>query len=144
MKKWIFLICPTVMLGVFLVFYSADRKKAMIGAFSGNTALCKITEDLIFTDPYRMAELNRWTSPQLDAYAERWREQASATEGGGILLDRPPSEADANNADEDADGIADASEGTAIVTSRGSAPRSASSSTTSPTAASRSRNWMAN
>jgi hypothetical protein len=28
MKKWIFLICPTVMLGVFLVFYSADRKKA--------------------------------------------------------------------------------------------------------------------
>jgi 5-methylthioribose kinase len=53
---------------------TADKKKAMIGAFSGNTALCKITEDLIFTDPYRVAELNRWTSPQLDAYAARWRE----------------------------------------------------------------------
>ena len=53
---------------------TADRKKAMIGAFSGNTALCKITEDLIFTDPYRVAELNRWTSPQLDPYAARWRE----------------------------------------------------------------------
>ena len=53
---------------------TADRKKAMIGAFSGNTALCKITEDLIFTDPYRVAELNRWTSPQLDSYAARWRE----------------------------------------------------------------------
>ena len=52
----------------------ADRKKAMIAAFSGNTALCKITEDLIFTDPYRVAELNRWTSPQLDSYAARWRE----------------------------------------------------------------------
>jgi 5-methylthioribose kinase len=52
---------------------TADRKKAMIGAFSGNTALCKITEDLIFTDPYRIAPLNRWTSPQLDAYAARWR-----------------------------------------------------------------------
>ena len=52
----------------------ADRKKAMIAAFAGNTALCKITEDLIFTDPYRLAELNRWTSPQLDAYAARWRE----------------------------------------------------------------------
>ena len=52
----------------------ADRKKAMIAAFSGNTALCKITEDLIFTDPYHVAELNRWTSPQLDAYAQRWRE----------------------------------------------------------------------
>ena len=52
----------------------ADAKKAMIAAFAGNTALCKITEDLIFTDPYRIAELNRWTSPQLDAYAARWRE----------------------------------------------------------------------
>ena len=52
----------------------ADRKKAMIGAFAGNTALCKITEDLIFTDPYRVAALNRWTSPQLDGYAARWRE----------------------------------------------------------------------
>ena len=53
---------------------TADRKKAMIAAFAGNTALCKITEDLIFTDPYRVAELNRWTSPQLDSYAARWRE----------------------------------------------------------------------
>jgi len=53
---------------------TADKKKAMIAAFAGNTALCKITEDLIFTDPYRIAELNRWTSPQLDAYAARWRE----------------------------------------------------------------------
>jgi 5-methylthioribose kinase len=52
----------------------ADRKKAMIAAFAGNTALCKITEDLIFTDPYRVAELNRWTSPQLDGFARRWRE----------------------------------------------------------------------
>ncbi len=53
---------------------TADRKKAMIGAFSGNTALCKITEDLIFTDPYRDAALNRWTSPQLDGFAAKWRE----------------------------------------------------------------------
>jgi 5-methylthioribose kinase len=53
---------------------TADKKKALIAAFAGNTALCKITEDLIFTDPYRVAELNRWTSPQLDGYAARWRE----------------------------------------------------------------------
>jgi 5-methylthioribose kinase len=52
----------------------AARKKEMIAAFAGNSALCKITEDLIFTDPYRVAELNRWTSPQLDSYARRWRE----------------------------------------------------------------------
>lgn len=52
---------------------TADKKKAMIGAFSGNTALCKITEDLIFTDPYRVAPLNRWTKPYLDPYAACWR-----------------------------------------------------------------------
>lgn len=56
---------------------TADKKKAMIAAFAGNTALCKITEDLIFTDPYRVAELNRWTSPQLDGYAARWREDGA-------------------------------------------------------------------
>lgn len=52
---------------------AADKKKEMIAAFAGNTALCKITEDLIFTDPYRIAELNRWTKPYLDSYAARWR-----------------------------------------------------------------------
>lgn len=55
---------------------TADRKKEMIGAFSGNTALCKITEDLIFTDPYRISKRNRWTSPQLDGFAARWRQDA--------------------------------------------------------------------
>lgn len=54
----------------------ADEKKAMIADFAGNTALCKITEDLIFTDPYRIAEGNRWTSPQLDGWAAAIREDA--------------------------------------------------------------------
>jgi len=42
------------------LFYSSDlavpaaQKKAGIAAFAGNHALCKITEDLIFTDPYRV------------------------------------------------------------------------------------------
>ena len=53
---------------------TAGAKKAMIAAFAGNTELCKITEDLIFTDPYRIAKLNRWTSPQLDSYAAAFRE----------------------------------------------------------------------
>src|SRR5438445_174746 len=43
-------------------------------AFPGNYALCKITEDLIFTDPYRDAEQNRWTQPWLDATAAAFRE----------------------------------------------------------------------
>jgi 5-methylthioribose kinase len=56
----------------------AARKKDGIAAFAGNHALCKITEDLIFTDPYREAEQNRWTSPWLDATAARFREDMDA------------------------------------------------------------------
>ena len=52
---------------------TAERKKQLIGDFAGNHALCKITEDLIFTDPYQIAEMNRWTSPQLDTIAEDFR-----------------------------------------------------------------------
>jgi len=52
----------------------AAAKKEGIAAFAGNHALCKITEDLIFTDPYREAEQNRWTSPYLDAMAAEFRE----------------------------------------------------------------------
>ncbi len=44
----------------------ADEKKAEMALFSQNTALCKITEDLVFTDPYYDHPLNRWTSPELD------------------------------------------------------------------------------
>lgn len=52
----------------------AAQKKQGIAAFAGNHALCKITEDLIFTDPYFEAEQNRWTSPWLDATAASFRE----------------------------------------------------------------------
>src|SRR5689334_6449131 len=55
---------------------SAAAKKDGIAAFAGNHALCKITEDLIFTDPYRVAEQNRWTQPYLDAIAAEFREDA--------------------------------------------------------------------
>jgi 5-methylthioribose kinase len=62
------------------LFFSSDlaivaaQKKDGIAAFAGNHALCKITEDLIFTDPYRQAEQNHWTSPWLDAAAAAVRE----------------------------------------------------------------------
>lgn len=56
----------------------AAEKKEAIAAFAGNHALCKITEDLIFTDPYRVAEQNRWTSPWLDATAARFRDDLDA------------------------------------------------------------------
>jgi 5-methylthioribose kinase len=44
---------------------AADVKQRM-AIFAANTDLCKITEDLIFTDPYRVDDRNSWTSPQLD------------------------------------------------------------------------------
>ena len=47
----------------------AARKKKHMALFCDNTELCRITEDLVFTDPWRVAEANRWTSPQLDVTA---------------------------------------------------------------------------
>ncbi|NNG04248.1 MAG: S-methyl-5-thioribose kinase [Inquilinus sp.] len=47
----------------------APEKKQKVKLFCDNTELCRITEDLIFTDPYRVHERNRWTSPQLDGIA---------------------------------------------------------------------------
>ncbi|MEM9204985.1 MAG: S-methyl-5-thioribose kinase [Pseudomonadota bacterium] len=52
---------------------SAEGKKLMIADFAGNTALCKITEDLIFTETYMIADNNRWTTPYLDPYAQTFR-----------------------------------------------------------------------
>ncbi|HSZ27594.1 MAG TPA: S-methyl-5-thioribose kinase [Chthoniobacterales bacterium] len=55
------------------LYLPAATKKARLQIFCANTELCKITEDLVFTDPYRPAKLNRWTSPELDATAASFR-----------------------------------------------------------------------
>ncbi len=46
---------------------SAAEHKRRVELFARNIELCRITEDLVFTDPYREAPLNRWTRPHLDA-----------------------------------------------------------------------------
>jgi 5-methylthioribose kinase len=51
----------------------AGEHRRRIGAFAENIELCRITEDLVFTDPYREAKLNRWTTPQLDDIAAQFR-----------------------------------------------------------------------
>ena len=51
----------------------AAEKKARVALFCGNTALCGITEDLIFTEPYMVCDNNRWTAPQLDDIAAAFR-----------------------------------------------------------------------
>jgi 5-methylthioribose kinase len=55
-------------------FVPAAQKKERMALFCRNTQLCKITEDLIFTDPYREAPHNRHTTPQLDGLARSLRE----------------------------------------------------------------------
>jgi 5-methylthioribose kinase len=61
------------------LFFTSDlalpsaEKKRLVATFCGNTELCKITEDLIFTDPYILHERNRWTAPQLDGIAAEFR-----------------------------------------------------------------------
>ncbi len=42
------------------------EKKADVALFSDNVELCDITENLVFSDPYFEASLNRHTTPQLD------------------------------------------------------------------------------
>jgi 5-methylthioribose kinase len=51
----------------------ADEKKRLMARFLGNTAMCKITEDLIFDEPYYDAPMNRHTPGFLDGPARRIR-----------------------------------------------------------------------
>jgi 5-methylthioribose kinase len=51
----------------------ARDRKADLALFADNVELCDITENLVFTDPYYEAELNRHTSPQLDALVAELR-----------------------------------------------------------------------
>jgi 5-methylthioribose kinase len=48
---------------------SASTKKERMAVFLSNTAMCQISEDLIFDEPYFAASMNRHTSPQLDPVA---------------------------------------------------------------------------
>jgi len=42
------------------------QRKADLALFADNVELCDITENLVFSDPYFAAEMNRHTTPQLD------------------------------------------------------------------------------
>lgn len=70
-------------LGMFLartLFHTSDlylpaaSKKAKIAAYLENTAMCKISEDLIFDEPYFSAPMNRHTLPYLDDIAQSFKE----------------------------------------------------------------------
>lgn len=65
-------VARTLFRGSDLSMKAGDRK-ADLALFAGNVELCDITENLVFTDPYHEAALNRHTSPQLDGLVAELR-----------------------------------------------------------------------
>ena len=53
---------------------TGSELRTRISAWSKNTAMCALTEQVIFSDPYIVAKFNHWTAPQLDDFAARIRE----------------------------------------------------------------------
>ncbi len=49
------------------------QRKADLALFADNAELCDITENLVFSDPYFAAAMNRHTSPQLDGLVAELR-----------------------------------------------------------------------
>ena len=45
-----------------------------VAEFCGNVELCRLTEQVVFSDPYKVSQYNHWTSPYLDGDAEAVRE----------------------------------------------------------------------
>ncbi|TGP92802.1 MULTISPECIES: S-methyl-5-thioribose kinase [unclassified Mesorhizobium] len=52
---------------------ATKERKADLALFADNVELCDITENLVFSDPYFDAKMNRHTSPQLDALVAELR-----------------------------------------------------------------------
>lgn len=57
-----------------LLAMSTTSHRSTVAEFCGNVELCRLTEQVIFTEPYMEANNNRWTSPQLDEDAKALRE----------------------------------------------------------------------
>jgi 5-methylthioribose kinase len=54
----------------------ASEKKQLTALFCGNVELCRIMEDVFFTEPYLIHPRNQWTSPALDGLAAVVRNDA--------------------------------------------------------------------
>lgn len=57
-----------------LLYHSTLEHRHAVAEFCGNVELCRLTEQVVFSDPYKVAQYNRWTSPYLDRDAEAVRE----------------------------------------------------------------------
>ncbi|XP_041011108.1 methylthioribose kinase-like [Juglans microcarpa x Juglans regia] len=57
-----------------LLYRTTTDHKHAVAKFCGNVEMCRLTEQVVFSDPYKVSEYNRWTSPYLDGDAEAVRE----------------------------------------------------------------------
>ncbi|KAL1342865.1 hypothetical protein AAHE18_09G187400 [Arachis hypogaea] len=57
-----------------LLFRTTSEHKRDVAEYCGNVELCRLTEQVVFSDPYKVSQYNRWTSPYLDRDAEAVRE----------------------------------------------------------------------
>ncbi|XP_062177435.1 methylthioribose kinase-like [Alnus glutinosa] len=57
-----------------LLYNSTTEHKRAVAEFCGNVELCRLTEQVVFSDPYKVSQYNRCTSPYLDRDAEAVRE----------------------------------------------------------------------
>ncbi|KAJ0884213.1 putative S-methyl-5-thioribose kinase [Helianthus annuus] len=56
-----------------LLYLTTTQHKSAVAEFCANVELCRLTEQVVFSDPYKVAEFNRWTTPYLDSDAEAVR-----------------------------------------------------------------------
>ena len=54
--------------------YAMGCAVVSVAKYSANVEMCRLTEQFVFSDPYRVSKFNRWTSPYLDKDAEAVRE----------------------------------------------------------------------
>ncbi|OWM79190.1 methylthioribose kinase [Punica granatum] len=57
-----------------LLSHSTTDHKRAVAEFCGNVELCRLTEQVVFSDPYKVSEYNHWTTPYLDSDAKAVRE----------------------------------------------------------------------
>ncbi|ESR36155.1 hypothetical protein CICLE_v10028518mg [Citrus x clementina] len=57
-----------------LLYRTTTEHKRNVAEFCGNVELCRLTEQVVFSDPYKVSKFNHWTSPYLDRDAEAVRE----------------------------------------------------------------------
>ncbi|XP_020237094.1 methylthioribose kinase [Cajanus cajan] len=53
-----------------LLFRSTLDHKREVAKFCGNAAMCRHTQQVVFSDPFQVSQYNHWSSPYLDPDAE--------------------------------------------------------------------------